>query len=130
MRRVHVSKVCFLIVFAAAVVLVGNASSAKAQLPQRMDWTGVVNNRVNVVVRGRTARTETVRGIAFPPGRASFRGTSPYFAPRASVEILDGRGRARITQQPTSRNNFTTIVRIDDPRAGADRYRIRVTWGR
>ena len=123
-------KVSFVIGIAAAFVIFGNASSAKAQLPQRMDWTGVVNNRVNVVVRGRNARTETVRGIAFPPGRATFRGTSPYFAPRASVQILDGRGRARVTQQPTARNSFTTIIRIDDPRAGADRYRIRVTWSR
>ena len=115
---------------AGAIILFGGLSSVKAQLPERMDWTGTVDNRVNVVVRDRTATTETIRGTAFPPGRASFRGNSRYFSPRARVEVRGGRGTARITQQPTSRNNFTTIIRIDDPRAASDLYRIRVRWSR
>ena len=114
--------------FGAALVLFSGVSSVEAQMPSSMDWSGRVDNRVNVVVRGRRATTVTIRGNRFPPGRATFRGSvrNANLFPR--VRLRQGRGTARVTQRPSSRNNFTTIIRIDDPRAGADRYQIRVNW--
>ena len=39
-----------------------------------------------------------------------------------------GRGKITVQQQPTARNNYTAIVRIEDSKGGADRYRFNLAW--
>jgi hypothetical protein len=44
------------------------------------------------------------------------------------VQRLEGRGDVLVIEQPTSRNNYTAVLRIRDPRGGTDRYRIVAYW--
>jgi hypothetical protein len=41
-----------------------------------------------------------------------------------TVQVLEGRGRVDVIQQPSRRNGYTTVVRLRDPDGGAARYRI------
>jgi hypothetical protein len=117
-----------MIVFAAAVMLFANASTTMAQRgPERLDWTGRVDDRVEITIVGRDATQQTIRGTTYSDGRSIFRGTIRNQR-RAHVELVQGRGDARVRQHPSRGNGWTTIIRIDDPRASSARYHIRVRW--
>lgn len=128
--------------FSAAVVMAvlffASFTETHAQRNRQgnMEWSGTVDDRVNLVIRGRNVRVQTLSGRQYGNGRYDFDrdwddrrgGNSRWERSRASVERLDGRGDVRIIQQPNRRNNFTTIVQITDKKGGPDRYRIRVDW--
>jgi hypothetical protein len=40
----------------------------------------------------------------------------------------NGRGDVHVIQQPSRRNDYTAVVRVSDPRGGADAYRISAWW--
>ena len=44
------------------------------------------------------------------------------------MQVLNGRGDVDVIQQPSAQNNYTTIVRIQDPRSGSDNYRLAAYW--
>lgn len=96
----------------------------------RLDWEGSIDDRANLVIRGGgRVRVQTISGQRNGNGIADWDGyDDDGRRRRARVEKRDGRGNVRIIQQPNRNNNFTTIIRIEDLKGGADRYRIRVTW--
>lgn len=120
----------FSIVF-AGVLFFGILNSVKAQSGS-MEWRGTVDDRIQVVIRGRSATVNTLSGSSYNDDRANFNGGGGRWANgrryRASVSKQNGRGKVRIVQQPNQRNNYTTIVEVDDSKGGADRYRFNVTW--
>jgi hypothetical protein len=54
--------------------------------------------------------------------------TMPRRDGQVTVQLLNGRGDVEVLQQPASQNNYTTIVRIQDPRSGSDNYRLAAYW--
>jgi hypothetical protein len=113
-----------------AIFVFGSSESVNAQT---MTWRGTVDDVVEVTIRGRRADTVTVSGRQYRDGNARFsgrdrRGGRNRDVGRARVRKEDGRGRVRVIQQPSRRNNYTTIIRIEDPKSGADRYRFTVEW--
>ena len=111
-------------VFAAAVFF-GNVESVRAQ---SMEWRGTVDDVIQIKIRNRNARVQQVSGKSTYDDDFSFNGRAPREGGNARVNKRDGRGRVFIVQQPNRRNNFTTIVQIDDSKGGADRYRFNVYW--
>ena len=91
-------------------------------------WNGRVDREVQIVMRGGNVWTNDVGRTE--PGRARSRALSvlPRQQGEVAVRVLDGRGDVDVIQQPTSRNGFTSIVRIRDPRGGADNYRLVAYW--
>jgi hypothetical protein len=55
-------------------------------------------------------------------------GSVPYSNGYVSVQMMEGRGNADVVQQPNSRNNYTTVVRIRDRQSGAGRYAVAAYW--
>jgi len=47
---------------------------------------------------------------------------------QVSIQVENGRGTVDVIQQPSAQNNYTTIVRIQDPRSGSDNYRLTAYW--
>ena len=45
-----------------------------------------------------------------------------------TVRVQDGRGDVDVVQQPSARNDYTTIVRIRDRSSGIDNYRVTAFW--
>src|SRR6476619_4121081 len=41
-----------------------------------------------------------------------------------TVQVLEGRGRVDVIEQPSARNGYTAVIRLRDPDSGASLYRI------
>jgi hypothetical protein len=108
-------------------LVMGASSVLSAQQPL-FEWTGRVDREVRVVMRGDDVWTQDVRGRDARRTRARVVRALPTQAGRVRVQLLDGRGDVSVIQQPSSGNNYTTIVRIYDRSGGADRYRLAAYW--
>ncbi|QJR36593.1 hypothetical protein [Gemmatimonas groenlandica] len=108
------------------------ASQAGATPPDRVDrgradralftWTGRVDREVLIVVRGRDVST---RGFdAALPSRTRVNAALPRTNANVVVQLNDGRGDVDVIEQPSARNGYQAVLRVRDPRAGADNYRI------
>lgn len=85
-------------------------------------WTGRVDREVLIVVRGRDVRT---RGFdASLPNRTRVNSALPRTGANVVVEVNDGRGDVDVIEQPSARNGYQAVVRVRDPRGGADNYRL------
>lgn len=91
-------------------------------------WRGTVDNRVQLIIRGRTIETRTVAGRTYPAGTYSFTATMPNQDVNLEVDKKDGRGNVRVIQQPSRRNNYTGIVEIEDSDGGARQYQLEISW--
>jgi hypothetical protein len=110
--------------------LVASAASTEAQNTRRplFEWRGRVDREIQIAMRGRDA---WVQGTS----RTDVRGTSPVVAgalPRVEgfvrATLEDGRGDVEVLQQPSSRNDYTTLIAIRDRSGGADAYRVNAFW--
>jgi hypothetical protein len=52
----------------------------------------------------------------------------PYRRLNVRLNKIRGRGDARIIQQPTRDNDFTTIVEIRDTNRGPSEYEFELSW--
>ncbi len=93
-----------------------------------MTWRGTVDDVIQIRIRNQNARTRHIKGRAYNDARYNFDGRMPRDNVNVRVDKKDGRGRVFIVQQPDRRNNYTTIVQIEDPKGGADRYRFELRW--
>jgi len=123
----NLKMIAFAIAVFAAVTLFGNVEPIHAQSGS-MEWRGTVDDVVQIRIRNRNARTRHIGGRAYNDDNYNFNGRAPRQNVNVRVNKRDGRGRVFIVQQPNRRNNFTTIVQIDDSKAGADRYRFTLSW--
>jgi hypothetical protein len=109
------------------LVFLGSFESVYAQRSS-MEWSGTVDDVIQIRIRNRNARTQHISGRAYNDSDYYFSGRAPRENTNASVDKRDGRGRVLIIQQPNRRNNWTTIVQINDNKGGPDRYRFTVYW--
>ena len=94
-----------------------------------LEWRGRVDDRVQLVIRGRSVQARTVSGTSMDSGRAAFTSGLPAEPVRVNVKMLAGRGDVRVIQQPSRQNGYTAIVEITDPARGAQEQRLQVIWG-
>lgn len=93
-----------------------------------LNWTGRVDNRVNIIIQGDDVRNEDVTGSGFQAGTQNLNGVLPRRPATVSVIKRNGRGNAFVLQQPTRDNNYTAIVQVSDDKSGADNYRLDISW--
>ena len=93
-----------------------------------LEWRGRVDDRLQLVIRGRSIQERTLSGTAMERGRATFASGLPAQPVRVSVRSLAGRAYVQVVQQPTRQNNYTAIVEIDDAARGAQEQRLQVIW--
>ena len=120
----------FKMVFVSSFFVIGflfltNVESVRAQ---SMEWSGTVDDVIQIRIRNRSAQTRGVSGRTYYDANYDFNGRAPRRNATARVDKHDGRGRVFIIQQPSRRNNWTTIVQIVDSKGGTDRYRFSVYW--
>ncbi len=115
--------------FAVAVaVALSSATPLAAQARPLFDWVGTVDRDAQIVMHGGDLRTRNTVG-----SDQTERSARPVIAlPRSdgvvTLRVLEGRGRVDVIQQPTRQNDYTTIIRVQDPQGGAARYRITAAW--
>lgn len=108
---------------ASAAGTVAHAAPFDRQL---FTWTGRVDREVYITMRGRDVRTGGVD--AGLPNRARINEALPRNRGDVEVRLLDGRGDVDVVEQPSARNGYATVIRIRDPRGGADSYRVTAYW--
>ena len=112
----------------SAAALAVSASSLFAQGRPLFDWSGRVDREVQITMRGRDARTLTNSRTPSARSRLNVETALPQRDGRVTVRVQDGRGDVDVIQQPTSRNDYTTVVRIRDRSSGVDNYRLTAYW--
>lgn len=111
-----------------AIALLAGASTLSAQERRLFEWRGDVDREVQVSMRGREVWTRDFGNNESRRHRERVTSALPREDGEVFVRVADGRGDAQVIQQPSARNNYTTIVRIRDPRGGADQYRLDAFW--
>jgi len=93
-----------------------------------MTWRGRVDDDVRIRIRGGSADVETIGGSPYYDAQPNFSNSLPNR--RVTVRLTEKRGRGEIfiEQQPTRENDFTTVVRIKDPKGGASDYAFTLEW--
>jgi hypothetical protein len=85
-------------------------------------WTGRVDREVLIVMSGRTVST---RGFdAGLPSQTRINAALPRTGDDVFVVLNNGRGDVDVIEQPSARNGYQAVLRVRDPRAGADMYRL------
>ena len=118
----------FLAIALPLAALVAPASSLVAQGRALFNWSGRVDREVQISMRGRDMWTNAGGASERVRNRFDIDSPLPRQEGQVRVRVEDGRGDVDVVQQPTARNDYTTIVRVRDRSGGADRYRITAYW--
>jgi hypothetical protein len=111
----------------AAVAIAAPAAFAQQGQPI-FSWTGRVDREVQLVVRNNQLSTRDI-GPTEPRGsREQMFGRMPRADGQLVVQVANGRGRVDVVEQPSAQNNYTAVVRIQDPQSGSDTYRLTGYW--
>lgn len=107
-------------------LLSGLAGTAGAD--ERFQWKGVVDGVDEILIQGRDVRVNHLE--AKPIQRQDHRFTAPLPSRDVEVELreIKGRGRVRLMEQPSSRNDYTAVIRIEDDSGGDDEYEFELVW--
>ena len=106
----------------------GNPNPDNRPVSGRVFWRGMVDDKVQLVIRERTVTVQTIAGRPYPEGNFSFTAALPSRRVAVEVNKTRGRGNVRVIQQPTRDNDFTAIVEISDTDGGAREYQLDVFW--
>jgi hypothetical protein len=94
-----------------------------------MRWSGRVDGRVRVTVRGNRAWTTRVSGGPVAGEQVSFGAPLPR-REVSDVEIRKVRGRDDVetVERPSASNGYSLVFEIDDNDSGADDYVVEIVW--
>ena len=93
-------------------------------------WSGRVDDRANIIIRGETIRSEDVSQTGLQVNYQNMNGNLPRRASVVSATQRSGRGDVRVLQQPSRSNDYTAIIQIVDSRGGSDNYVVDISWTR
>ncbi len=132
-----VSGVRHFLALAIPLSIVFAADSASAQSRNRdrrdseeriLDWQGQVDREIRIQISRNRASVIEVGSNERARRRVNVREAIPNRPGTLRVEVLQGRGRVDVIQQPSARNGYTAVIRLRDPDGGAARYRIAAFW--
>ncbi len=94
----------------------------------RVYWRGMVDDKLQLLIKGNQIEYRTVSGRTMPNGTFSFTTRMPESEVVVGVTKSKGRGTVRIVEQPTASNDFTAVVEIYDDGGGAKEYELEIYW--
>ena len=96
-----------------------------------LHWSGDVDKTVVVRWRGGRAMLQTVDGATARNVRADVAGVGlPARDVTLRIVQREGRGNIVVEQQPSSGNDYTAVIRINDPQEGYGHYDFDVVFDR
>jgi hypothetical protein len=95
---------------------------------QVLEWRGQVDREIRIQVDNRRASVLEYGSNERARRRVDMASGVPNRPGRLYVQVLEGRGSVDVVQQPGQSNGYTGVIRLRDPKGGADRYRIAVYW--
>jgi hypothetical protein len=142
MRNVKISSANFVIAAAMtlAATLASGVAGAQAYPGQRypdtrdrtvnsqqelFEWTGRVDREIRIEAnRNNASIVKLASNERNNGGRIRNFSGVPRRNGTVTVQVLEGRGRVDVIEQPNARNGYTAVIRLRDPDSGASRYRI------
>jgi hypothetical protein len=92
-------------------------------------FSAEIDDVAEIRIRGRRVDFVARSGDALRNVRFDVRGDGmPRYALPLDVRRFAGRGNVIISQYPREWNNWTTIIRVEDRRSGADQYDFDLRW--
>ncbi|MGA2184517.1 MAG: hypothetical protein ABSH47_15955 [Bryobacteraceae bacterium] len=117
---------------ARAFVLFLLAIAVRAQTPPAANpqfvWEGDVDESAVLHIRGDRLAVENPRGEGVQHQRYRFFHLPPDSRQQVRLEVVEGRGSVRITQQPALENDYTIAIDIEDRQEGRGHYSIALYW--
>ncbi len=107
----------------------GNKSeTANARILGHVYWQGTVDDKIQITVRKRDLSIQTLGGKEYTDGKFNFTAALPNSRVTVAVSTKKGRGNARVVQQPSKENDFTTVIEVSDSGGGAKEYELDIFW--
>src|SRR5579862_1854652 len=112
---------------AAACLVLG--IPAIAQGPNRISWSGDVDQGATVFIHGHHVWVDNVVGKTVQNMNVDVASDLPHdVAVDVHLDDIQGRGSVELIRQPTADNNYTAAVRIRDPEPGRGHYHFHLEW--
>ena len=138
MTSLHRSALRLALTAIASLSIAATATTAQAQHGRRdqqrdsrsriLQWQGQVDREIRIQITRGQASVIEVGSNERARRRVNMSNSIPTRPGTLYVEVLQGRGRVDVIQQPTSSNGYTAVIRLRDPDGGASRYRIAAYW--
>ena len=111
----------------AAALVAGAARPAAAQQRVLFSWQGRVDRETSLTMRGSRV---TAPGGWYNTDRGNLRVSSslPQTDGVVRLRVERGRGAVDVVEQPSSRNDYTAVVRVRDDQNGAGDYVVTAYW--
>jgi hypothetical protein len=114
---------------AALAAAAGGAGESAGLGEYNFVWEGRVDGADHLFVREDSAWIRHLAAQPIENARYSFRTSLPRRAQMVQMDVQQGRGRVAIEEQPSSRNNYTLKILLDDTqRSGSEFYRLGLRW--
>ena len=124
-------------VLASALVLIAVPSASRAQEPrgswssdkETFRWKGKVDGSDDIIIHGNTVRIDHISAKRISNEHHKFSAPLPRAEVDVDLRVIKGRGDVRLMERPSSRNNYTAVVRVDDEdKGGASDYEFELSW--
>ena len=107
----------------------GNGGYGRGYDRNLVRWTGDVDDALEIRIQGNRIDYRKLSGKSVRRVRADFaNGGLPRNDVQVFVTDASGRGNINVVQQPSSWNNYTAVIRVDDPRPGYGAYSFDLGW--
>jgi len=94
-------------------------------------WRGDVDGIDDIFIKGSQVRVEHVAAKPIQSQDHRFSAPLPFAEVDLTLQVTHGRGSVRLMEQPSKRNQYTAVVRVDDQdHSGDDRYEFELSWSR
>lgn len=94
-------------------------------------WRGDVDGIDDLFIKGSQVRIEHVAAKPIQSQDHRFSAPLPFAEVELTLQVIHGRGSVRLMEQPSQRNQYTAVVRVDDQdHSGDDRYEFELSWSR
>jgi hypothetical protein len=108
------------------------STAAEARLnEERFQWKGQVDGVDEIMIRGESVRIRHLE--AKPIQRQDHRFSAPLPSREVHLKLrkIEGRGNVRLVEEPSSWNDYTAVVRVDDgEQMGDSYYEFELVWRR
>ncbi len=104
------------------------ALNLRAQSKPQFTWQAEVDGIVVLHINGKKLDIEYRQGVPVEHQAFKFESTLPDSRQDVRLEVRQGRGGVRITEQPRIENSYTAAVTIEDRQDGASFYSFALYW--
>jgi hypothetical protein len=112
----------------ALLALMAGASAPVRADSNNLTWSGEVDDKLEIVIRGRSLYYRNVTGNRPRDIDYDFDDSLPAREVNVRLDRRSGRGSIDLIERPNRNNGYSAVVRIHDPQAGSSRYSFTLRW--